>query len=71
MKQKADYRQWQTIRADLVTHQRTTIIITDKKDKIHHIRVSGQPEPEHKDIYDKLGIKVNKNMKRYFIAKRL
>jgi transposase len=71
MKQKDDYRQWQTIRADLVTHQRATIIITDKKDKIHHIRVSGQPEPEHKDIYDKLGIKVNKNMKRYFIAKRL
>jgi transposase len=71
MKQKDDYRQWQTIRADLVTHQRATIIITDKKDKIHHIRVSGQPEPEHKDVYDKLGIKVNKNMKRYFIAKRL
>jgi transposase len=71
MKQKDDYRQWQTIRADLITHQRATIIITDKKDKIHHIRVSEQPEPEHKDIYNKLGVKVNKNMKRYFIAKRL
>ena len=59
MKQKDDYRQWQTIIADLITHQRATIILTDKKDKIHHIRVSGQPDPEHKDIYDKLSVKVN------------
>jgi len=71
MKQQDDYRQWQTIRGDLATHQRVTVILTDKKDKIHHIRVSGTPETEHKNIYNKLGIKVDKNMKKYFIAKRL
>jgi hypothetical protein len=70
MKQKDDCRQWQTIRADLATHQRATVILTDKEDEIHHIRISGMPETEHKDIYDKLGIKANKNMKKYFIAKR-
>jgi len=71
MKQKNDCRQWQTIREDLATHQRATVILTDKEDKIHHIRMSGMPETEHKDIYDKLGIKASKNMKKYFIAKRL
>lgn len=71
MKQKDDHRQWQSIRSTLSTHQRSTVILTDKEDKIYHIRVSGQPEPEHKEIYEKLGIKVNKRMKKYFIAKRL
>jgi transposase len=71
MRQKNDYRQWQTIQGELATHQRSTVILTDKQDKIYHIRVSGMPETEHKDIYNKLGIKVDKNMKKYFIAKRL
>lgn len=71
MRQQNDYRQWQTIKNELITHQRATIILTDKNDNIHHVRVSGMPEPEHKDIYIKLGVNANKNMKRYFIAKRL
>ena len=50
MRQQNDYRQWQTIKNELITHQRATIILTDKNDNIHHVRVSGMPEPEHKDI---------------------
>jgi len=71
MKQQNDYRQWRTIKNELSTHQRATVILIDKNDNIHHVRVSGMPEPEHNDIYTKLGVKANKNMKRYFIAKRL
>ena len=71
LKQKNDSRQWGTIRGELVTHQRTTVIMTDANDKIHHVRVSGQAEPCHTEIYQKLGIKHEKNLKRYFIAKRL
>jgi hypothetical protein len=33
------------------------LIFTDDKDQIHHLRVSSVPEPEHKEIYDALGVK--------------
>ena len=71
LKQKNDSRQWGTIRDELVTHQRTTVILTDVNDKIHHVRVSGQAEPNHMEIYKKLGVKHGRNLKRNFIAKRL
>lgn len=35
----------------LSTHQRITIIMTDANDQTHHIRSSGVPEAEHKEIY--------------------
>ena len=53
---KEDNRRWSTIREILQTHQRNTIILTDEKDKIHHIRQSGQPESVHREIYNKLDI---------------
>lgn len=53
---KGDRRRWSTIREMLGTHQRNTIILTDEKDRIHHIRQSGQPESSHRDIYKKLDI---------------
>ncbi len=52
-----DHRCWKTIRTTLETHQRCTIILTDEKNRVHHIRQSGQPEPVHQDIYEKLNIK--------------
>lgn len=54
--QKDDKRRWKTIREVLRTHQRSTIILTDEKDNIHHIRQSSQPESAHRDIYNKLDI---------------
>jgi hypothetical protein len=52
-----DNRMWATLRADLSTHQRSTIVMTAEDGSIHHIRVSGMPESEHKRIYDILGVR--------------
>jgi transposase len=66
-----DMRQWKTIRKILSTHQRSTIIITDVKNQIHHLRIAAQPEPCHQEIYEKLNISPAKYARKYFIAKRL
>jgi transposase len=52
-----DNRRWSTIRTQLSTHQRNTVILTDADNNIHHIRVSGMPEKEHLDIYRLLQVK--------------
>ena len=57
MAQKQDHRRWDSIRDCLKNHSRNTIILTDEKNVIHHIRVSADPEPAHLDIYQKLNIK--------------
>ena len=66
-----DNRHWSTIKNILSTHQRSTVILTDTSDNIYHLRLSSQPEGDHMEIYRKLNIKPQKNMKKYFIAKRL
>ena len=65
-----DRRQWQTIRKVLRTHQRTTIIMTDEDDVIHHIRHCGQAEPCHRQIYTKLRVKNPLPRNHYEIARR-
>jgi len=57
LKDKGINKRWSTIRDELATHQRSTVILTDKEGVIHHIRVSSSPEPHQKEIYDMLGIK--------------
>ena len=66
-----DTRRWSTIRKTLSTHQRSTVIITDKKQRVHHLRLSGQPEPCHFQIYNILKIKPGKFLKKYIVARRL
>lgn len=66
-----DHRRWSTIKDVLSTHQRITVIMTDDKDQIHHIRSSGVPETEHKEIYRLLKIKDPLKKKRSLIGKRL
>ena len=66
-----DTRRWSTIRETLSTHQRSTVIITDKKQRVHHLRLSGQPETCHSQIYNILKIKPGKFLKKYIVAKRL
>lgn len=66
-----DHRHWSTIKDIIATHQRSTVILSDTSDNIHHLRLSSQPEGQHMEIYRKLKIKPQKNMKKYFIAKRL
>lgn len=56
-----DHRTWATIREILSTHQRLTIEYNVKeqgKVNRHHLRLCSDPEPEHKGIYDRLGISV-------------
>jgi len=71
LRNHGDHRRWSTIKDVLSTHQRTTIIMTDDKDQIHHIRASGVPESEHKEIYRILKIKDPLKRKRSLMGKRL
>lgn len=57
MEKADDNRQWATLRDELSTHQRSTIVMTEGNGSVHHIRLSGTPESEHKKIYEILGVK--------------
>lgn len=57
LKDKGKRARWSTIKDELSTHMRTTVMLTGVDGDIHHIRVSSRPEPRHKEIYDLLGIK--------------
>ena len=54
---RGEHKRWATVRDELSTHMRSTVIMTDKEGAIHHIRVSSSPEPHHKKIYDMLAVK--------------
>jgi len=68
---QGDKRRWSTIREVMGTHQRNTIIMTDEKDNIHHIRQSGQPEAAHLDIYKKLDIIDSLPRHQYVVGRRV
>lgn len=71
LRQMGDHRDWSTIKKQLSTHQRSTVIMTDEEDQIHHIRVSGMPEKNHNEIYNLLGVKNPLKRKHEIIGKRL
>ena len=63
-------REWQSVREDLDTHHRSTIILQDEKSGgTHHVRVSGMPEALHEVIYRALGIKSKALRRKFFIAR--
>lgn len=66
-----DHRCWSTVRTVLSTHQRSTIILTDDQDRIHHVRVSSKPESAHQEIYRLLDVKDSLKRKHAVVAKRL
>ena len=57
LRAKNDHRKWSTIKTELSTHRRSTIIFTDSNNEINHLRVSGIPESNHKEIYKLLDVK--------------
>ena len=57
LRECGDTRKWSTIKKQLSTHQRTTVIFTDSNNVINHIRVSGMPEIQHQEIYKLLHVK--------------
>jgi len=59
LRKHGDHRSWDTIRNVLSTHHRLTISYDEKvadKTRRHHLRLCGTAEPDHKEIYRKLGI---------------
>ena len=64
-----DHRRWFKIRDVLSTHQRSTIILTDAKGIVLHIRHSGQSEPAHSDIYKALGVKDTTQRNHYEVGR--
>lgn len=69
--QQGDHRRWSTIRKVLSTHQRSTVMLTDEQDRIHHIRVSGTPEGSHQEIYRLLQVRDPLKRKHTVVAQRL
>ena len=57
MKQQGDTRTWGTLRDVMSTLMRGTVTMRDDQGATYHIRLSGDPEDEHQDILDKLGVK--------------
>ena len=52
-----DTREWKTIKKVLSTHQRNTVILKGTEKKVYHIRISGNPEQCHDEIYKILNVK--------------
>ena len=57
LRAQGDKRRWSTINDELSTHMRTTMVLTNDKGIVYHLRHSGAPEPNQKEIYRLLGIK--------------
>lgn len=69
LRSKGIKREWRSVRTDLNTHQRSTIIVQDEKSGgTYHVRVSGTPESEHERIYRALGIKSKAMRRKFFIG---
>ena len=71
LREAGDTRQWRTVRDLLLTHRRDTLIFTDDRQCIHHIRQTGAPEPAHLDIYRKLAVSCRMARSHEVLAKRL
>lgn len=56
LKAVGENMRWHTLREHLASHQRSTIIWTNKEKETWSKRVSGTPEMRHLQIYGKLGI---------------
>jgi transposase len=69
LRQNGDTRRWSTIRRILQTHCYTTIVCPSDNE-VHRIRVAGEPEVMHKQIYNTLGVDW-KNLPRQYIITKL
>lgn len=71
LRAKGDNREWNTIKEVLSTHERSTVILKGTEKKVYHIRVSGNPEQCHKEIYKILNVKDNLKRKKRCEISRL
>ena len=57
LSEAGDTRSISTILTQLKTHSRLTVMLTDDKAQIHHLRISSTPDPAQRKIYEILGVK--------------
>jgi transposase len=58
LRRKGMHTSWKTAREILSTHQRQTVMMTNDKSEIIHVRVTGTPESAHREIYHALEVNV-------------
>ncbi len=58
LKQSGYHKRWSEIRQILKTHLRSTSILTSNDGYRYHVRVTGNPESEASEIYERLKIKI-------------
>lgn len=56
LRENGEHREWKAIRAVLSTHQRMTVSMLNKEGESIRIRLSGNAESCHMDIYNALGV---------------
>lgn len=71
LREKGDTRCWKTIKAELSSHQRSTMIMNSSDGMTYHIRASGIPESNHREIYSLLNVKDPLQRKKQSIVRRL
>jgi transposase len=73
LRERGDNRSWATIRDVLSTHRRMTVEFdgTSEEEQIQrrHLRLCSRPEPEHREICDRLGLSHEPLPKKHFVAK--
>jgi transposase len=58
LRQKGSDISWKTARDILSTHQRQTVMMTNDKSEMIHVRVTGTPESSHREVYQALEVNV-------------
>ncbi len=57
LSEAGDTRSISTVLTQLKTHSRLTVMLTDKKAQVHHLRISSSPDPVQRKIYEILKVK--------------
>jgi len=71
LRDRGDHRRWSSLKKELASFQRATIVYSDSEDQLWHRRTSAIPEPKHKDIFNLLEIKDPLSAKIAIVAKRI
>ena len=57
LSEAGDTRSISTVLTQIKTHSRLTVMLTDKKAQVHHLRISSSPDPVQRKIYEILKVK--------------
>jgi transposase len=68
--ESGDRRDWVTVRRLLETHCYSTVIVPSEDGSVYHLRKPGRAEGQQREVYEKLGININKLPKNKLKMKR-